>query len=99
MLHWHLILFAGLLGASLASFGQCVVTRTKQGRSWITGRSTCDFCGHQLSWYENLPIVSYVIQGGKSRCCGQRLSASYLFIELGSAVLSLLLVWGVLSPT
>jgi leader peptidase (prepilin peptidase)/N-methyltransferase len=85
---WLLAVFAGLLGAVLASFGQCVVTRTRQGRSWITGRSSCDFCGHQLSWYENIPVVSYLLQGGKSRCCKKSLSATYFLSEFIAAVLA-----------
>lgn len=54
----------------------------KEGK--ITGkkRSFCDFCGRQLRWYENIPVVSWVIQGGRSRCCGKRLDITYPIVEL-----------------
>lgn len=45
-------------------------------------RSFCDFCGRQLRWYENVPIISWLIQGGKSRCCQTPLPWSYPIVEL-----------------
>jgi prepilin signal peptidase PulO-like enzyme (type II secretory pathway) len=95
---WFFTIFAGLLGAVVASFGQCVVTRTLQGGSWITGRSTCDYCGHQLRWYENIPIFSYFLQGGKSRCCCKRLSSFYVVNETIAAALCSLLAWWLMLP-
>lgn len=50
-------------------------------------RSFCDFCGKQLKWYENVPVVSWVIQGGRSKCCGKKLPASYPLVELGMGVI------------
>lgn len=94
---WPFVIFAGALGAAVASFGQCVISRSIQGRSWVSGRSICDNCGRQLSWYENLPIVSYLVQKGKSRCCQQRLSPVYFISEASTAVLSSALVWLLLS--
>lgn len=49
--------------------------------------SCCDFCGRQLRWYENIPVVSWVIQAGKSRCCGKRLSITYPIVELLMGIL------------
>ena len=58
----------------------------KTNKSQITNhnnqnRSFCDFCGRQLHWYENVPIISWVIQRGKSRCCGKKLSVLYPIVE------------------
>jgi prepilin signal peptidase PulO-like enzyme (type II secretory pathway) len=97
MLVWPFVLIAGLLGAAIASFGQCVITRTIQGRSWVSGRSVCDKCGKQISWYENLPVVSYLLQTGKSRCCKQRLSPIYLISELAVGGACAVVVWWLLS--
>lgn len=83
-----LVVLAGFLGASVASFGQCVITRTAQGESWISGRSRCDFCHHTLSWYENIPIASYLLQSGKTRCCQKKLSPIYVIGEVCFAVVA-----------
>ncbi len=53
-------------------------------------RSECDFCGKQLSWYENVPVVSWLIQKGKSRCCRKPLPVLYLVVELMTGVLFLI---------
>jgi len=50
-------------------------------------RSFCDFCGRQLRWYENIPVVSWIVQKGKSRCCGKKLPVSYPLVEIGTGVL------------
>lgn len=52
-------------------------------------RSFCDFCGKQLRWYENIPVLSWVVQNGKSRCCDMRLPMDYPIVELGMGVLFL----------
>jgi len=45
-------------------------------------RSWCDFCGKQLKWYENIPVVSWLVQKGKSRCCRKKLPILYPIVEL-----------------
>lgn len=54
-------------------------------------RSYCDECGKQLSWFENIPVFSFVIQGGKTKCCKKKLSPAYPFVELGLGIL--FVVW------
>lgn len=53
-------------------------------------RSYCDKCGKQLSWHENIPVFSFLIQKGKTKCCNKKLPLLYPFIELGLAVLFVL---------
>jgi prepilin signal peptidase PulO-like enzyme (type II secretory pathway) len=48
-------------------------------------RSMCE-CGHLLGWRENIPIVSYLVQRGRARCCGRRIPRWYLGGELGLGV-------------
>lgn len=76
-----------IFGAVMGSFYHLVATRITKGESIISPRSHCDKCNHQLKWYENIPIISYIIQGGKSRCCHESLSASYLMMEVCTGVL------------
>jgi len=53
-------------------------------------RSYCDFCGKQLKWWENVPVISYLIQGGKSRCCGKNLPLLYPVTEIVMGILLIL---------
>jgi prepilin signal peptidase PulO-like enzyme (type II secretory pathway) len=50
-------------------------------------RSYCDFCGRQLKWYENIPVLSWLFQKGKSRCCRKKLPALYPIVEVLTGVL------------
>jgi leader peptidase (prepilin peptidase)/N-methyltransferase len=50
-------------------------------------RSFCDYCGRQLRWYENVPVVSWIVQKGKTRCCKKKLPIEYPLIETGTAIL------------
>lgn len=45
-------------------------------------RSYCDYCGKQLHWYENVPVISWLLQKGKSRCCRKKLSVLYPIVEI-----------------
>lgn len=53
-------------------------------------RSFCDYCGRQLRWYENVPVISWVIQKGKTRCCHKKLPISYPLLEVGMGVIFLI---------
>src|SRR5260221_13795396 len=59
----------------------------------IGGRSRCPYCKHTLRWFELVPLVSYVVQGGKCRNCGARISIAYPIVELLSAILFVLVPW------
>ena len=65
-----LILSAMVLGAVIGSFLGAALVRLPDGRSVLTGRSMCDTCDKELAPAELIPIVSWVIQGGKCRECG-----------------------------
>ena len=71
-----------VLGSILGSFFHVVATRLSSGESIIAPPSHCHICNKRLKWYELIPIVSFIIQLGKSRCCKQRLPISYLLIEV-----------------
>ena len=53
-------------------------------------RSYCDYCGRQLRWYENIPIVSWLIQKGKTRCCNKKLPILYPIVEIVMGILFLI---------
>lgn len=56
----------------------------------LGGRSYCDFCKKQLHWYENVPVVSWLVQGGKTKCCGKKLPGQYPIVEMGMGLLLIL---------
>ena len=80
-----------VLGTGVGSFVNMLLYRTakrygvlksKSPKVGNKNRSFCDGCGRQLRWYENIPVVSWVIQKGKTRCCDNLLPRSYPMIEL-----------------
>lgn len=91
-----------ILGLCLGSFVNMLVYRVaikyKLKRTAFAkatasrSRSFCDYCGKQLNWYENIPIFSWLVQKGKSRCCQKKLSQLYPIVELLTGVLMVLAV-------
>ncbi len=70
-----------LLGSVFASFYGVVATRLPEGKS-LLGRSHCNHCNHQLSWYELIPIFSYLFLRGKCHHCHKKLPIYEPIIEL-----------------
>jgi len=59
----------------------------------MTPRSRCGNCGHQIRWYENIPVISWLILRGRCSGCGTGISFRYPFVELLTGVASAWLVW------
>jgi leader peptidase (prepilin peptidase) / N-methyltransferase len=76
-----------VLGLLLGSFFNVVGLRVPAGESIVKPRSHCPRCKRTLTAWELIPIVSYVVQGGKCRGCGVRISPLYPFVELLTAIL------------
>ena len=76
---------AFVLGACMGSFLGCMAWRVVHGESVWEGRSHCDVCGHVLAPRDLIPVVSYLVSGGKCRYCGARLSARHVWGEIVSA--------------
>jgi prepilin signal peptidase PulO-like enzyme (type II secretory pathway) len=69
-------------GMILASFMGVVAVRLNTGQSYLSGRSKCDACGAPLTPSALIPTVSYFLSGGRTRCCGVRLSIHAPLTEL-----------------
>lgn len=82
---WLLLPFF-LLGTVIGSFLNVLVLRYNTGRT-LAGRSGCFSCGKKLVWYELIPVLSYLVQGGKCRKCGSKISTQYPLVELGTGIL------------
>ena len=82
-----IILF--ICGAILGSFYLVIGTRLPLKENVITGRSRCDYCKKPLQWYELIPLVSFLLQGGKCRHCGKKISVDHLLMEIITGLLFL----------
>jgi leader peptidase (prepilin peptidase)/N-methyltransferase len=70
-----------LLGLVLGSFMNVCIYRLPRGLSPVRPRSGCPSCGHLLSWYENVPVVSYLVLRGRCRACRAPISPMYPIVE------------------
>lgn len=74
-----IILF--LLGLCVGSFCNVLIYRIPRKEEFVRTASHCMSCGHELKWYEMIPVVSWLIQGGKCRACGVKLAVQYPVVE------------------
>ena len=87
-------LLASILGACMGSFLNVVAHRSLEGRPWWGNeRSACESCGRVLSSSELVPVLSWVLQRGRCRGCGVRLSPRYLAVELIGAAAAAGVAW------
>lgn len=93
---WFFRILFFILGAVVGSFLNVCIYRIPAGRSIIHPGSQCA-CGKPIAWYDNIPIFSWLILRGRSRCCGQTFSFRYPAIELLTALL-FLVSWWLLPP-
>lgn len=87
-----LFVLAAVFGAVVGSFLNVVILRLpKEGASVVFPASHCPQCQQPLTWYENIPLVSYLALRGRCRTCNVAISWQYPLVELSMAVLSALL--------
>lgn len=89
---------AFVFGAAVGSFLNVCVARWPRDLSVVRPRSKCPYCGHQLSWFENVPLVSWIALRARCRCCDEPISIQYPLVELGVAIIFAACVW-YLGPT
>jgi leader peptidase (prepilin peptidase)/N-methyltransferase len=82
-----LLVFAGAFGAVVGSFLNVLIYRLPLGRSVVWPSSACPHCGRELSWYENVPIVSWLVLRARCRTCRAPISARYPFVEALTAAM------------
>jgi len=71
-----------LLGASLGSFANVCIYRLPKGKQIISGRSLCPKCKKKINWYDNLPLISFIILNRRCRNCKKIISSRYFIVEL-----------------
>lgn len=77
-----------LFGAAIGSFLNVCIHRVPLGLSIISPPSACPGCGRNIAFYDNIPILSYIVLGGKCRGCGSRISARYPLVEAATGLLA-----------
>lgn len=81
------VLVAGVWGAMLGSFLNVCVYRLPRNESVVAPRSRCPGCGVPIAWYDNVPLVSWLLLRGRCRHCGARISVQYPLVELAVALI------------
>jgi leader peptidase (prepilin peptidase)/N-methyltransferase len=84
---------AGLLGLEFGSFMNVCLSRLPEGESIVSPRSHCRNCDHTLSWWENIPLLSWLALRGRCRKCHAAISWSYPLVELAIAALWAMIMW------
>ncbi len=84
---------AGLLGLVLGSFLNVCILRWPKDESVVRPPSRCPGCGSGIAWYDNIPVVSWLLLRGKCRKCGERISIQYPLVELATGLLWAWMAW------
>lgn len=77
--------YAALVGAVVGSFLNVGIVRWPAEESVVRPRSRCPGCRHPIAWYDNVPVLSYLLLRGRCRHCGRRISIQYPIVELAVA--------------
>lgn len=83
-------LFIFIIGIVLGSFYNVVGLRLPKGESLIKPGSHCPNCNHKLSWYENIPLLSYAFLRGRCKSCKCQISIMYPLVEFLTGILFLI---------
>lgn len=73
---------AFLFGSVIGSFSNVCIFRLPKDLSIVSPRSSCTRCGNGVAWYDNIPLLSYVILKGRCRHCGIPFGVTYPLVEL-----------------
>jgi leader peptidase (prepilin peptidase)/N-methyltransferase len=84
---WLVLGYAALLGAIVGSFLNVCVHRWPLGQSVVRPRSHCPTCDAPIAWYDNIPLLSWLLLRGRCRRCGERISVQYPLVELAGALI------------
>ncbi len=86
-------IISGVFGAIIGSFLNVVIHRVPREESIVFPNSRCPSCGAAIAFYDNIPVLSYVVLGGKCRGCSIRISPRYPAVELLTAILFIVVTW------
>jgi leader peptidase (prepilin peptidase)/N-methyltransferase len=90
---YYLYVLAFLFGLAIGSFLNVVIYRLPRHESLVRPASHCPGCGAAIRWYDNLPVVSWLVLSGRCRDCRTHISIRYLLVEALTGVLFVLAMW------
>ncbi|MFN3976765.1 MAG: prepilin peptidase [Aquificaceae bacterium] len=82
--------FIFLIGLALGSFYNVLIYRLPRNMSIFLPPSHCPHCQSRIRWYDNIPVLSYLLLKGRCRHCGGKISIRYPLVELSTGLLALL---------
>jgi leader peptidase (prepilin peptidase)/N-methyltransferase len=88
-----LVALAAVVGLIFGSFATVAAYRIPRRETIVSGRSKCPHCDRMIPWYENIPVLGYIVLRGRCRGCGEKISIRYPLIELGTGLLFGLAAW------
>ena len=88
MIHLPLVLIAFLFGLCIGSFLNVCIHRIPESKSIVRPGSMCPNCGHHIRFYDNIPVLSYAVLGGRCRSCRIPISLRYPAVELLTGLLA-----------
>ncbi|MCD6319787.1 MAG: prepilin peptidase [Candidatus Desulfofervidaceae bacterium] len=86
-------IFVFFFGAIIGSFLNVCICRLPEGKSVIWPASHCPYCQTQIKWYDNIPLLSFLLLKGHCRYCGKPISWQYPVVELSTGIFTLLIYW------
>ncbi|WP_435299994.1 prepilin peptidase [Timonella sp. A28] len=88
-----LIALCALLGLAIGSFLNVVIWRLPRGESLSHPPSACPHCNTAIKWYDNLPVLSWLLLQAKCRTCKEKISARYPLVEATTALVFAAVAW------
>jgi len=95
---WPMLLVCFAVGACIGSFLNVCIYRLPEDESVISPASRCPHCAAAIAWYDNIPVVSWLLLRGRCRACRASIAARYPFVELATGGLAVLAL-AVFGPT
>ncbi|MDP2053519.1 MAG: prepilin peptidase [Acidobacteriota bacterium] len=89
----QVLILALFMGLCIGSFLNVVIYRLPLGQSLVSPGSRCTKCGYQLRWYDNVPVLSWALLGGRCRQCRTAISIQYPVVEIITGLLFVLVAW------
>jgi leader peptidase (prepilin peptidase)/N-methyltransferase len=93
-----MVMLPSLVGLIIGSFLNVVISRVPEGRSIWRPRSACPGCAATIAWYDNVPLVSFMLLRGRCRACGMPIPLRYPVVEVATGAL-FTLAYVTLGPT
>ena len=90
---WFVLTVAGAYGLVIGSFLNVVIHRLPRGMSLLRPRSHCPACGGIIAWYDNVPLLSFVLLRGRCRHCRAAIPVRYPLVELASGLVLVGVFW------